>query len=126
MPNLNASDVRVFMPAKDFATSKSFYTALGWKLTEIDEGLAVLELADRRLYLQNYYVKDWADNFMIHITVEDAQAWHDHVSAVLGGSKFLDARVQAPKQEPEPYGALVTYVWDPSGVLLHFAQWNQR
>jgi hypothetical protein len=76
VPNLNASDVRVFMPAKDFATSKAFYTALGWKVTEIDGELAVLELADRHLYLQNYYVKDWAENFMIHITVEDAQAWH--------------------------------------------------
>jgi predicted lactoylglutathione lyase len=124
VPNLKTSDVRVFMPAKDFATSKAFYAALGWKLTEVDERLAVLELADRRLYLQDYYAKEWAENFMIHITVEDARAWHEHVSTVLEGGRFADARAQAPRQEP--YGALVTYVWDPSGVLLHFAQWNQR
>jgi hypothetical protein len=31
--------------------------------------------------------------------------------------------VAAPKQEP--YGACVTYVWDPSGVLLHLAQWDR-
>lgn len=121
MPNLNASDVRVFMPAKDFAVSKAFYTALGWKLREIDERLVVIALADRRLYLQNYYTKDWAENFMIHVAVEDAQAWYDHVSAILEGGRFPDARAQAPRQEP--YGALVSYAWDPSGVLLHFAQW---
>lgn len=23
----------------------------------------------------------------------------------------------------EPYGALVTYAWDPSGVLIDLAQW---
>ena len=30
--------------------------------------------------------------------------------------------VDGPKQEP--YGALVTYVWDPSGILLHLAEWT--
>ena len=29
-------------------------------------------------------------------------------------------RVNPPKEED--YGALVTYIWDPAGVLLHMAQ----
>jgi hypothetical protein len=40
MLNLKVADVRAFVPAKDFAVSKAFYTALGWKLTEITEKLA--------------------------------------------------------------------------------------
>ena len=31
-----------------------------------------------------------------------------------------DARVAEPQQQD--WGALVTYVWDPCGVLLHFTQ----
>ena len=49
MLNLKVADVRAFVPAKDFAVSKSFYTALGWKLTEITEKLALIELPRRRL-----------------------------------------------------------------------------
>ena len=120
--NLNASDLKVFVPAKNFGESFEFYTQLGWesKFRAEDDGIAVLELADCRFYLQNYYQKEWANNFMLHITVEDAQAWFEHASAVIKAGNWPHARVNAPKQED--YGAIVTYVWDPSGVLLHFAQ----
>ena len=123
MTRLNVTDVRAFVPAKDFVLSKEFYVALGWSLKWGDEHLALLELAGHRFYLQNYYAKEWADNFMLHVTVEDARAWYEHVSSLLAAKGYGDARVKAPKQEE--YGALVTYVWDPSGVLLHFAQWNR-
>jgi hypothetical protein len=122
MSNLKVTDVRIFVPAKDFNISKAFYLKLGWKLIWSDESLAVLEIADQRFYLQNYYNKEWADNFMLHVSVEDALAWKEHVSTMQSEKIFQNIRVDGPNQES--YGALVTYVWDPSGVLLHFAQWN--
>ena len=73
----------------------------------------MLELTDRRLHLQNYYAREWAENFMVYIGLEDARAWHEHVSAKLEGRAFLEPRVQPPKQEP--YGALVTCACDLSG-----------
>lgn len=119
---LNAKDVKTFVPAMNFAESFDFYTQLGWesKFRAEDDGLAILELADSRFYLQNYYQKEWANNFMLHITVEDAQAWYEHASAVIAAGKWKYARLNEPKMQD--YGALVTFVWDPSGVLLHFAQ----
>ena len=57
---------------------------------------------------------------MLHITVEDAEAWYQHVAGVLERRKYGAARVKEPAEQP--YGALVTHVWDPVGVLLHFAQ----
>ena len=123
MSDLGVADVRVFVPAKDFLVSEVFYIALGWRITWSDEKLAVLEIADQRFYLQNYYVKDWADNFMLHVSVNDAAAWHSHVSALISENKFPGVRSSKPKHEP--YGALVTYVTDPSGVLLHVAQWDE-
>lgn len=102
--------------------SKAFYESLGWTLKWGDDDLALLEVADQRFYLQNYYAKEWAENFMLHVTVADAQASYDHVVSLVDSKRFPGVRVGGPKQEP--YGALVTYVWDPSGVLLHLAQWN--
>jgi hypothetical protein len=57
-----ASDVRVLVPAKDFAQSKSFYMALGWQLNWEDAELAEPEICDRRFLLQNFYSREWAEN----------------------------------------------------------------
>lgn len=58
---------------------------------------------------------------MLHLSVQDARACYEQVRALIQSKDFPGVRAAAPK--PEPYGALVTYVWDPSGVLFHLAQW---
>jgi hypothetical protein len=119
--DLQVCEIRSFIPASDFELSKAFYEALGFSIDYSDANLALLSAGGQHLYLQRYYVKDWADNSMLHISVADAQGCFEQISALLFEGRFPTARVAAPKQEP--YGALVTYVWDPAGVLLHLAQW---
>jgi hypothetical protein len=122
MPNLTVKDLRAFIPAKDFALSKQFYSSLGWHVKDLDPRLALVQLGDRYFYIQNYYLKDVALNSMLHVTVEDAQAWYVHVESALRERQFANARVQPPQRQP--YGALVTFVHDPTGVLLHLCQWD--
>lgn len=123
MPQLEVSDLRPFIPAKDFALCKRFYASLGWETRNVADGLALVRLADQQhFYIQDYYIREVAENCMLHLTVADAQAWYHHVSAALRGNAFPEARVQPPKLQP--YGALVTFVHDPSGVLLHLCQWQ--
>ena len=123
MLNLNISDLRPFIPAKDYALSKRFYAALGWKIKDVDPRLALVQLGDCHFYIQDYYVKEVAENSMLHITADDAQAWYEHVATILRDSEFAGARVQRPKHQS--YGALVTFVHDPTGVLLHLCQWDR-
>ena len=81
-----ATDVRVWIPARDFATSHAFYEALGWATVWTDgHALAQLELAGHRFMLQDFYVEQWAHNSMITIDVVDADAWFEHAAAVIGG-----------------------------------------
>ena len=122
----SVSDIKVFVPAMHFNQSVEFYEAMGWQVNwrAVDESLAELELADSRCYLQNYYNEDWANNFMMHITVDDARAWWQYASKVIENGAYGHARVREPQEQP--YGALVTFVWDPSGVLLQFAQYHDR
>jgi hypothetical protein len=124
MVSLNVSDVRPFVPAKDFSISKEFYVSLGWTIKWSDENLALLENANQRFYLQRYYVKDWAENSMLHITVEDTRSCFVQIKELVDSGRFPGVRIAQPKQEP--YGALVTCVWDPAGVLLHLAQWTEQ
>lgn len=123
MLDLQASDIRPFIPARDFDLSKDFYLALGCVIGWSDDKLALLEMGGQRFYLQRYYVKEWAENSMLHMTVANAQSCFEQISALLSTGRFPGARVSAPTLEP--YGASVTYVWDPAGVLLHLAQWTR-
>ena len=117
---LGVDDVRPFVPARDFPRSHRFYEALGWTTVWSGDGLALLQVGEHRVYLQDFYVREWAENSVLVITVDDPVAWHDHVESVLVDGDFGDAHVAAPKVED--WGATVTYVWDPSGVLLQLAK----
>jgi len=115
-----AHDVKPFVPARDFDVSLQFYQDLGWAMNWREGGLAELHLGDARMLLQDFYVPEWAENFMLYVPVDDAEAWHRHASDVIAILPDSGARVALPKRES--YGAVVTYVWDPSGVLIHFAE----
>ncbi len=114
-----ARDVKHFVPAIDFDTSLAFYRALGWNLNWRADKLAELENGNVRFLLQDFYAKEWAENSMVYIVVDSASDWFEHASRVIDEGDFGAARVAAPTEEAH---AVVTYVWDPCGVLLHFAE----
>ncbi|WP_337053610.1 glyoxalase [Pseudoxanthomonas sp. USHLN014] len=117
-----ATDLRPFVPCIDFALCKDFYASLGWETHEVSNGLALVCLGDaQHFYLQDYYRREVAENCMLHVTVEDAMGWYRHAATVVRERRFQAARVQPPQHQP--YGALVTFLHDPSGVLLHLCQW---
>lgn len=118
--NLAVTDIKVFAPTKDFELSIAFYKALGWTCKWSDGGYAEMELGTFRFFLQKYYQKGWANNFMFYINVEDVQVWYEHASRVIEEGNFGKARTKAP--EKQPHGDIVCHVWDPTGILLHFAQ----
>ena len=117
MASLSASEIKPFVGSRNFTESRDFYVALGCRINWNQGDLAELELGGYRFYLQRYYQREWCENSMLHITVEDADAWYRHVTAVLESRSYGAARVNPPKKES--YGAFVTYVWDPVGVLVH-------
>ena len=120
MTNYKVAEIKPFIGSRDYEVSKAFYQAIGWNLVFDSPDIAELQLGENHVYLQRYYERKWCENSMLHITVEDAQAWYDRIKAVLDNHKYGAARADAPRMQS--YGALVTFVWDPVGILLHFAQ----
>lgn len=116
---LRINDFKVYMPAKNFELSKRFYAALGFAMSEGWGGTADFELDGHRFRLQDYYVKDWADNFMVVMGVDDVEAWHRRARTLAGSGEFGGIRVKPPETVD---GAQVLHVVDPSGVLLIFVQ----
>lgn len=112
---LSIKDLKPYVPAKDFELSKRFYAALGFNMSEGWGGTADFELNGCTFRLQNYYVQDWANNFMFVIGVEDVEAWHQRAIELLNSNAFAGMRVRPP--EPVD-NSLVLHVVDPTGVLL--------
>jgi uncharacterized glyoxalase superfamily protein PhnB len=111
---------RPFLPAKDFEKSLRFYKAIGFEAYLLGETMAELRLGAHAFLLQGYYVKEWAENMVMHVLVEDVDAWWRHIDS-LGLHRQFDVSPPGPPKA-EPWGLTVAYVFDPSGVLWHFAQ----
>lgn len=111
---------RPFLPAKEFATSLRFYQAIGFRAFPLGETLAELSLGNHAFLLQGHYVKEWAENSVMHVLVENVQAWWRHLDSLALASQF-EVQPPAPPRV-EPWGLTVAYLFDPSGVLWHFAQ----
>jgi uncharacterized glyoxalase superfamily protein PhnB len=114
--------MRPFMPAKDFELSKRFYEALGFEKV-LDSEVAIFNAASGGFILQRYYQKDWAENFMMQLMVDDLDGWWAHISALDLAGRFGVPSPKAPAMQP--WGLRIAYVVDPSGVLWHVAQRRQ-
>ena len=112
--------IRPFVPAKDHAASRNFYRALGFRVTYADEHIALLKLGSFSFILQNYYLKEFAENCMIQMMVRDADAWWRHAGVEAAVAPF---GVKPPKPPAmQPWGLKVGFIFDPSGVLWHVAE----
>lgn len=72
-----AKAIRPFLPSRDFQRSKTFYTELGFKITYEEETLVILTAGDASFFLQPYYLKEWAENTMVQLFVDDLEGLHD-------------------------------------------------
>lgn len=109
----------IYTPAKDFDVSKRFYSALGFDLTEGWSDTMDCRLGGAVFRLQNYYVKDWAENFMMKFEVESVDVWYDHAKKVIDSGNYGYARYDEPEAIVD---TKIFHVWDPCGVLLIFIQ----
>ena len=111
--------IRPFVPAKDFDHSKRFYEALGFEKV-LDGEVAIFNAGSGGFILQRYYQKDWAENSMMQLMVDDLDAWWAHIDGLDLPPKFGVQPSKAPAMQP--WGLRVAYVYDPCGVLWHVAQ----
>jgi hypothetical protein len=111
--------VRPFLPSQDFDLSKRFYEALGF-VKILDGDVAIFETGSSGFIPQNYYKKEWAENFMMQLLVDDLDAWWLHITTLDLPGNF---GVPAPKPPAmQSWGLRIAYVVDPCGVLWHVAQ----
>ncbi len=119
MGNLATIEAKAYVPARDFELSKQFYQDLSFDLAWSSDTLAYFCHGDSSFLLQNFYIKEHADNFMMHLLVEDVEAWWRQVQAKGIASKY-GTFVEPP--EDRDWGLRDFVIVDPSGVLWRIGQ----
>jgi hypothetical protein len=112
--------LRPFVPAKDYERSMQYYEAIGFETKFADGRIAILANGADSFILQNFYVEELADNFMLQLTVPDAIAWWAE-NDVSGVAKAFGTKPPTPPSL-QPWGPVVGFVHDPSGVLWHVTE----
>ncbi len=110
---------RAFLPAKDFETSKAFYLELGFRLV-LEGDVAIFSTGESEIILTRFYQKDYAENFMMQVLVDNLDAWWHRISSLKLPERFGVPNPREPAMQP--WRLRVAYVIDPSGVLWHFAE----
>jgi catechol 2,3-dioxygenase-like lactoylglutathione lyase family enzyme len=119
VPNFRCVELKAFVPAKDFALSKRFYAELGFVQAFDGDGIAYFHHGEVSFLLQDFYVEALARNFMMHLLVEDVDAWWARIKesgiAERYGLRFTQI-------EEQPWHMRDFVLTDPSGVLWRIAQ----
>ena len=117
-----AVSIRPFIGAKNFELSRCFYCDLGFEETVLSPNMSVFKTGALAFYLQDAYVKDWIDNSMIFLEVDNVSRYWNELSA-----SNLTAKYAGVKLTP-----VCNYDWgrecflhDPSGILWHFGEFSK-
>jgi hypothetical protein len=110
---------RAFLPSEDFEVSQAFYVALGFTIV-LEGDVAIFDTGESQIILTRFYQKEYAENFMMQLLVDDLDAWWIRISSLNLPERF---GVPAPKEPAmQPWRLKVAHVVDPCGVLWHFAE----
>ena len=109
--------MRPMVPARDFETSRRFYEEFGFRAEFLADGLVEMHLDAYSFILQNYYVEQWAQNFVFHLRVSDVNLWWDRIVSLNLAERY---GIKAKAPHPESWG-MVAGIVDPSGVLWRIA-----
>ncbi len=119
--NHTAKSIRPFIGAKDFALSRSFYRNLGFEEVILFPDMSLFKTDRIGFYLQNSDVKDWIDNTMVFIEVNDVDVYWEELQALGLADKYPGVRLVPIRQQS--WGK-ECFLYDPSGILWHFGQFN--
>lgn len=109
--------LRTFVPSIDFEVSKKFYEELGFELLWQNEELCEVGSKEYNFFLQKYYVKEWAENFMLQLFVDDLDALYKKAEPLI--EKYEGTKIR-PIFDAD-YGRTF-HVIGPAGELWHMTE----
>ena len=121
--NHHAKSIRPFIGTKDYDTSRSFYKDLGFEEVVLSSNMSLFQSGNFGFYLQDAYVKDWIDNTMVFMEVDNVKQVWEELTALNLRAKYEGVRT-VPIRHLD-WGS-ECFVHDPSGILWHFGEFARK
>lgn len=115
----NAISIRPFIGAENFEVSRSFYRDLGFEEKVLTPTLSVFKTGGLAFYLQDAYVKDWIDNTMLFLEVDDADRYWNELLALDLPAKYKNVKLTPIRKD---HWGKECFLHDPSGILWHIGE----
>lgn len=115
------NSIEAFVPSgSDFQASRQLFLELGFNVSWENGDYIGFENNGSRFILQNYNAKEFAENLMMRVTVDDLDAFWQKISG-----KNLNGKFGVKLVEPTdfPWGREINLI-DIAGVCWHFAEGN--
>mgnify|MGYP000225721002 FL=1 len=80
--------IRPFIGSKNYTESRLFYKDLGFTENILSSNMSYFSTANFGFYLQDAYVKDWIDNTMVFMEVEDVEEFWESLKALRLNEKY--------------------------------------
>ncbi len=120
--NHKVISIRPFIGAKDFEVSRRFYRDLGFEEVVLENNFSYFKTEGIGFYLQDAYVKDWVDNTMVFLEVDDVHRYYNEMLALDLPGKYEGVRLIPVRDLP--WGR-ECFLHDPSGILWHFGEFKK-
>ena len=117
-----AISIRPFIGAKNFDLSRSFYRDLGFEEVVLSHNMSVFKTGNMAFYLQDAYVKDWVDNTMVFMEVDDVARFWSELMPLGLAEKYAGVKL-TPVRHLD-WGS-EGFIHDPSGVLWHIGEFKK-
>jgi hypothetical protein len=115
------NSIETFVPSgSDFQAARQLFLELGFNIVWEANGFVGFENNGCRFILQNYNAKEFAENFMMSVKVDNLEEFWLKLTEKNLPEKF-GVKLKAPTDFP--WGREVNLI-DMAGVCWHFAQGN--
>lgn len=96
---------------------------MGFEEMVLEPNLSVFKTGHQAFYLQNAYVKDWVDNTMVFMEVDDLPAFWQGLQKLDLVNKYEGVKLVSIRTHN--WGS-ECFVHDPSGILWHFGEFVHK
>lgn len=119
----NAKSIRPFIGASNFELSRQFYRDLGFEERVISHDMSLFLTNGLGFYLQDAYVRDWVDNTMLFLEVDDVERFWNQLVELDLPTKYEAVRL-VPIRNLD-WGR-ECFLHDPSGIRCPSDSWRGR
>jgi hypothetical protein len=118
-PSLRVTEIKAFVPAKNFSVSKQFYSDLGFTLASDGGGIAYFHFDHASFLLMDFSTDELARDFTMHMLVKDVEAWWNRINESGLVQKY---GITLSGIELQPWRMRDFTITDPSGVTWRIGQ----